>query len=105
MLLVTGGTNYNGLQWTTTDTTEVFPYTGPDAGSWRVAGLLPSPRAGLRAARLADLVHVNDRDEMLAWDSVSETWTVVGHTTTARSGHGVTEVSLAVMDQYCQANN
>ena len=43
-------------------------------------------------------------DEILTWDSVSESWSVAGHMKTARDFHGVTEVSLAVVADYCSAN-
>ena len=89
----------------------MFPYTGPGAGSWREAGLLPSPLDGLRAAKVGDLLHVtggddgsSDMDKILSWDSISETWSVACHMKTARSYHGVTEVSLAVVADYCSVN-
>ena len=90
----------------------MFPLTGPGAGSWREApGLLPSPRALLRAAKVGELLHVTGgydgssaMEEILTWDSVSESWSVVGHMETARRYHGVTEVSLAVVADYCLAN-
>ena len=43
-------------------------------------------------------------EEILTWDSVSESWSVVGHIKTARYWHGVTEVSLAVVADYCSVN-
>ena len=105
VLLVTGGL-YSSDQLSTT---ELFPLTGPSTGSWREAGLLPSPRAGLRAAKVGELLHVTggyndvsgDMEEILTWDSVSESWSVAGHMETARRYHGVTEVSLAVVADYC----
>ena len=109
VLLATGGISYGHYQ----ATTEVFPYTGPRAGSWRQAGLLPSPRAGLRAARLGELLHVtggsgdgsSDMEEILTWDSVSESWSVAGHMKTARFYHGVTQVSLAAVAGYCSGGS
>ena len=109
MLLVTGGIDSDD-HWQ--DKTDVFDYTIPHAGIWRTAGRLPSPRYGLRAAMVGDLLHVTggydpdsgDMDEILAWDSVSETWSVAGHMETGRENHGVTEVSLAVVADYCSAN-
>ena len=84
----------------------MFPYTG--ASSWREAGLLPSAREGLRAARVGDLLHVtgggygpSDVDEILTWDSVSESWAVAGHLETARHSHAVTQVALALVAGYC----
>ena len=89
----------------------MFPYTDPGASSWREAGLLPSPRADLCAAKVGDLLHVtgggyfsSDMDEILTWDSVSEAWSVAGHMKTARESHAVTEVSLAVVADYCSGN-
>ena len=92
----------------------MFPYTGPRAGSWREAGLLPSPRSDLVAGKVGDLLHVTGgnefyenysyMDEILTWDSVSESWSVAGHMATARDSHGVTEVSLAVVADYCSVN-
>ena len=80
------------------------------AGSWREAGPLPSARWALRGASLASMFHVSggsegstDLDEILAWDPVSETWSLAGHLATARGYHGVTEVSLAEMGQFCTA--
>ena len=43
-------------------------------------------------------------EEILAWDSVSESWSVAGHMKTARRNPGVTEVSLAVVADYCSVN-
>ena len=80
------------------------------AGSWREAGLLPSGRTALWGASLASVFHVsggfdgsNDQDEILAWDPVSETWSLAGHLATARRYHGITEVSLADMEGLCAA--
>ena len=61
--------------------TEVFPYTGSGADSWRKAGSLPSPRYGLRAAKVGDLLYATGgansgatgpagtMGEILTWDS------------------------------------
>ena len=80
------------------------------AGSWREAGPLPSGRMGLRGASLASVFHVSggwdgstDLDEILAWDPVSETWSLAGHLATARTYHAVTEVSLANVAGLCTA--
>ena len=89
----------------------MFPYTGPGAGSWREAGLLPSPRNNLRAAKISDLLHVlggydgsSYMEEILTWDSVSESWSVAGHMKAARDYLAVTEVSLAGVARYCAAS-
>ena len=108
VLLGTGGFNGDLL-----GSTELFPYSGSNAGSWHEAGLLPSPRTGLSAGKVGDLLHVtggrNDdsryMEEILTWDSVSESWSVAGHMKTARFDHGVTEVSLAVVAGYCSISH
>ena len=107
VLLVTGG-SHGGSR----DTTELLPYTGLGGGSWRTAGRLPSARAGLRAAQLGDLLHVTggyaddlgDMEEVLVWDSVSESWAVAGHLGAGSAYHGLTEVSPAVVADYCSVN-
>ena len=43
-------------------------------------------------------------EEILTWDSVSESWSVAGHMTEAKDYHGVTEVSLAAVARYCSAD-
>ena len=43
-------------------------------------------------------------DTPVTWDSVSEPWSVAGHMKTARSFQGVTELSLAVVTDYCSVN-
>ena len=118
MLLVTGGTFRHPWSSDTDwlDTTEVFPYSSYPGGadSWRAASRLPTGRTDLRAAKLGQLLLVSggvdmeaegNLDEILAWDSVSETWSVAGRITTGRYAHGVTEVPLAVVADYCPGRN
>ena len=78
------------------------------AGSWREAGLLTSGRYALQGASLASVFHVSgghdgstDLDEILAWDPVSELWSLAGHLATARYYHSITEVSPADMQGLC----
>ena len=107
MLLVTGGAYDDYLA-----TTEVLPNTGPGADGWREAGLLPSPRSGLTAARVGEALlvtgghdafsHMND---ILTWDSSSESWSLAGRLDTARFYHGVTEVPLQVVADFCSGSN
>ena len=40
-------------------------------------------------------------DSILSWSPDTESWSQAGVLTTARSGHGVTEVSLAAVEDYC----
>jgi hypothetical protein len=103
MLIVTGGSDGQRLA---VEAVEVMAHP---AGSWREAAPLPTGRWGLRGASLASVFHVsggkdsgfNYLDEILAWDPVSETWSLAGHLATARDYHGVTEVSLADMEGFC----
>jgi hypothetical protein len=100
-MIVTGGWNKQPLS-----STEVMEH--PE-GLWREAGPLPSARSSLRGASLASVFHVSGGydvdylDEILAWDSISETWSLAGHLATARYYHGITEVSPAIMEGLCAA--
>ena len=103
-MLVTGGERPGQQKLAST---EVMAHP---AGSWREAGPLPSARAALRGASLASVFYVsggyegsNYLNELLAWDPVSETWSLAGHLATVRGWHGVTEVSLADMEGLCTA--
>jgi hypothetical protein len=42
--------------------------------------------------------------DILAWDAVSETWSLAGHRATARSYTGITKVSLATFTTLCPAS-
>ena len=53
------------------------------------------------------MVHVlggsDDRymDSILSWSPDTESWAQAGVLTAARASHGVTEVSLAAVEDYC----
>ena len=79
-------------------------------GSWREVGPLPSPRIGLAGATVGGVFHVTGGcesddcsyiDEVLAWDAVSEIWSLAGHTKGVRHKHAVTVVALDAMMTYC----
>ena len=103
VLIVTGGWDQGSQDLAST---ELLDYSAP-AGGWREAGQLPSPRYGLRAERLGLVVHVlggsDDRymDSILSWSPDTESWAQAGVLTAARASHGVTEVSLAAVEDYC----
>jgi hypothetical protein len=40
-------------------------------------------------------------DSILSWDQDTESWSQAGVLSAARSSHGVTEVSLAAVEDYC----
>ena len=105
ILLVTGGWD-DGHRFLSS--TELLDYSAP-AGGWREAGQLPSPRTGLRAARLGEVLHVTGgrsshlslMDSILSWSPDTESWTLAGSLADARASQGVTEVSLAAVEKYC----
>ena len=104
VLIVTGGWDQGSQDLAST---ELLDYSAP-AGGWREAGQLPSPRRGLRAARLGQVVHVTGghdghgyMDSVLSWSPDTESWAVTGVLTAARDYHGVTEVELAAVEDYC----
>ena len=75
---------------------------------WREVegGELPSPRSGLRAAMVGDVLHVTgghlppdqpgrdgpDITSILAWDPVAESWQDAGELHVARNYHAVVEI-------------
>ena len=69
---------------------------------WREVegGELPSPRSGLRAAMVGDVLHVTggrDDDDscltsILAWDPVAESWQDVGDLNVARDRHAAVAI-------------
>ena len=96
--------------------TELLDYSAP-AGGWREAGQLPTPREGLRAAKLGHLILVlgghddgymldgqdyGYMDTVLSWSPGTESWQEVGNLVKQRNRHGVAEVSLAAIEDYCQ---
>ena len=56
VLLVTGGGQWPGGRYITLDSTEVLE--NMEAGTWRLTSPLPSARAGLRAASVANNIFV-----------------------------------------------
>jgi hypothetical protein len=118
-LIVSGG--WNGYLLASTqvlDTQDLYTsYNTEGAGGWREVDALPSPLWGLRGATIAGAFHVTggwvaqtgdeggswvDTDEILAWDPVTETWSVAGVMSTTRvEAHAVAEVPLATANHLC----
>ena len=75
--------------------------------SWRETCALPSSRIGLRGTRVGKILHVSGgypdtvTDKVLAWDTVAETWVLARKMAAVRGYHGVTELDMAVVAQYC----
>ena len=76
--------------------------------AWREVegGELPSPRSGLRAAMVGDVLHVtggydgNYLTSILAWDPVAETWQAAGDLAVARAYHAAVAVPSSLVE--CQ---
>ena len=78
--------------------------------NWRQlkSGELPTPRWGLKAAMVGDILYVtggrdrdldtvkktkrNDLTSILAWDPVSESWKAAGNLKVARSDHAAVAI-------------
>ena len=101
MLIVTGG--YKDGQYLSS--TEVFDYSQGSPATWREVGTLPSPRRGLRGARVAGVYYVSGGayydgsnqyyGDILAWSPDTESWSPAGTMETPRYYYAVTEVTLA----------
>jgi len=102
-LLVAGGLTSDGHLL---DSTELLAY--PAGEAWRTAGPLPSPRYGIVAVSLDGVIHASggnvgaDTGDILSWDVVSEMWMKTGTLEVARERHGLAEVPLDVVSQFCQ---
>ena len=73
---------------------------------WREVegGELPSPRSGLRAAMVGDVLHVTGGAEgnsgitsILAWDPVTESWQDVGELNVGRFNHAAVAIPDSVI--------
>ena len=128
VLLVTGGDSWPGGEWTRLDSTEILESPG---GSWRTltTARLPSPRFGLQAGTVDNIVYIFGKctvsmfcsmsyyflsggqegeqiDEeypslnaILSFDKTEESWQPAGQMTVSRYKHAV-EVSDHI-SQYC----
>ena len=108
MLIVAGGYTTHGDPLSST---EVINFMD-QSGGWRESSRLPSPRFALAGTTLSGVFHVtggsrivnqycDDNHEILSWDSVAETWNLVGHTILPRDSHAVTEVNLDDIKTFC----
>ena len=74
---------------------------------WREVegGELPSPRSGLRAAMVGDVLHVTGGEDddynfltsILAWDPDTESWQDVGELNVARYSHAAVAIPDSVI--------
>jgi len=108
VLLVTGGTGgfYNQDYLSST---EVAVYTaGVNQLEWRESGQLPSPRRGLRAAMVDNVLYLiggGDNDNyltsILSWDPTNEYWQEAGNLAVARCFHAAVAVSYSMIESGC----
>ena len=76
--------------------------------AWREvdSGLLPSPREGLRASVVDDVLFVtggqdareNDLTSILSWDPVAESWQAAGNLAVGRYYHAAVAVSTSLVE-------
>ena len=82
-------------------------YSSGSQLEWREVegGQLPSPRDGLRATSVGDVLFVtggldddfNFPTSILSWDPVAESWQPAGDLAVARSNHAAVAVSKSVI--------
>jgi len=102
VLLVTGG-RYSGYL----SSTEVAVYSAGSPLVWREVegGELPSPRSGLRATVVGDVLYItggrdgdyNHLTSVLSWNQAGETWQEVGDLAQARYFHAAVAVPISVV--------
>merc|ERR1712130_1097039 len=101
VLLVAGGTVGKGWDLSYLSSTEVAVYSSGSQLEWREVegGQLPSPRAGLRATSVGDVLFVsggwdgnNHFTSILSWDPVAESWQPAGELAVARESHAAVAV-------------
>ena len=81
---------------------------------WREVedGQLPSPRIGLRAAVVDDIIYVTAGDEggqnyltsILYWDPSAESWEVAGDLSVARAVHAAVSLPYSMIESGCSAS-
>ena len=88
---------------------QVATYTSGVHLQWREMenGNLPSPRWGLRATTVDNIVYVtggydgDDLSSILYWNSATESWDLAGYLSAARYQHGATAVPSALLSSEC----
>ena len=73
---------------------------------------LPSPRIGLRAAVVDDIIYVTAGDEggqnyltsILYWDPSAESWEVAGDLSVARAVHAAVSLPYSIIESDCSAS-
>ena len=72
------------------------------------SGKLPSPRGGLRAAMVDNVLYVtggyDDHDfftSLLSWDPTNESWEEAGNLAVARDGHAAVAIPSSLIESGC----
>ena len=107
MLIVAGGYDSRGRK---VSSSEVYQY-GQAGQRWRTMADLPSARTGSRGATLENLFYVfggweggsgrRHLDDILVYNSSTNSFTMAGQLTTSRYDLAVTEVPWQAVAQYC----
>ena len=110
VLIVTGGKDKGGKPLSSTELLVYLSPEGPTEG-WREATHLDTPRYGLRAAKIGQVVYVTGgtRDDgshfydgkIQSWSPDHQTWTREGMVDAANGHDGVTEVLLTDVADFC----
>ena len=90
---------------------QVAIYTGGSQLEWREveSGELPSPRFGLRAATIDNVIFVTGGQDdnqkastaILSWDPPSESWKPAGDVKKARYYHAVVAITASIIESEC----
>ena len=73
-------------------------------------GELPTPREGLRATLVGNVLFVTGGEEdnhsdltsILAWDQVAESWQLAGDLAVRRHFHAAVAISTSTIAMYCE---
>ena len=100
-------------QLTVSHINQVAFYSGDQQLEWREVetGQLPTPRHGLRAAVVDNIIYVtggydgydNSFTSILRWDPSTESWQKAGDLKVARSHHAAVAVPSSMIESECSA--
>ena len=86
-------------------------YSSGSQLEWRevAGGQLPSPRSGLRASFVGDVLHVTGGNDalsyltsVLSWDPVAESWQQAGDLAVGRYIHAAVVVPDSTVAMFCE---
>ena len=97
-------------QLTPSYTNQVAIYSGGGSQlEWRETSKLPTPRVGLRAAVVDNVLYVtggfeddgNILSEILSWDPSTESWQQAGNLNVARFNHAAVAIPSSIIESEC----